>query len=188
MRAGSGAMTFPEPSLIPPGTGGRSALRRVRLSGASTPLFPQRIPDRRPLRINRIPHFGPVIHGQRGDERLFRQGTCCYCGGEFCRVAHSAGVCRGAALDGRCPPCASGHRRGTVRVAIEHIAFIHRDPFRPALGKQARQVIPRRSWVLVMHKMQIIVEEEKAQRRALDDDRAALRRFRSSGARHRCGW
>ncbi len=70
--AGSGAITLPCPSRMPPGTGGRSALRRTRLSGASMPARSKQAAKPRPFGVGVGARLGPVIHRQGGDEFAHR--------------------------------------------------------------------------------------------------------------------
>ena len=63
-------------------------------------------------------------------------------------------------------------------IARKDIAVVHRDPLVAALAKQPRQPVPGDRRALVVHEVQIVVEEQQRQRRALDDDGAPVRPLR----------
>ena len=163
-------------------------MSRVSASGASIPAPRSRVADRRPQPVGRRPQLGPVVHRQRGDPRRPRPA------GHVRSDRPETGCGRPPRLRRR--PDRMRHRilppqqvaREDLAIRAIAVAAVAPQPLLAPPGVLRRQPVPRQPGIGVVHRMEVVVEEQDRQRPAILDDHAARRRrARAPDARGRCG-
>src|SRR5690606_5091013 len=186
---------------MPPGTGGRSALRRASLAGASIPSRRRASAMRAhsasvSARVSGQSYMGraairKLISALSGlwdpEGKLFLRRLGRNRHGTVPRQRAAAGArTEGAPRVRLAVKDRMRHRllgaegkglqqREIVRVGV---AAIHAQPFLAPFAIERRQLVPGYGGQLVMDEMQIVVEEQEGKRRPLHDDGAPVRPLR----------
>ena len=151
-------------------------MSRVSASGAAIPAPRSRVADRRPQPVGRRPQLGPVVHRQRGDPRRPDPPV------TSAATAPKPDAARRPRLRRR--PDRMRHRilapqqvaREDLAIGAIAVAAVAPQPLLAPPGVLRRQPVPGQPRVGVVHRMEVVVEEQDRQRPAVLDDHAARRR------------